>query len=107
MFLEVLGTENGLRFSGRAVMGIELSRRLFTVHDYHRMAEAGILSEDDRVELIRGEVLTMSPIGPPHDGSVLRAINALFPIVQGRAIVGSQGAVTLSNYDEPQPDVYL
>ncbi len=56
------------------------------------MAEAGILSEDDRVELIRGEVLAMSPIGPRHNAAVLRA---------------NQSLVRLDEYDEPQPDVYL
>jgi hypothetical protein len=41
-------------------------RHLFTVDDFARMGEAGILTADDRVELIDGEVLTMNPIGPPH-----------------------------------------
>src|SRR5438876_9301280 len=44
-------------------MAAENSRRLFNVHEYHRMVDAGILSEDDRVELIRGEILIMSPVG--------------------------------------------
>ena len=88
-------------------MATEISKRLFTVHDYHRMVDAGILFEDDRVELIRGEILAMSPIGPPHNGTVMRANNALVPIVGKRAIVGVQGAVRLDEYDEPQPDIYL
>jgi hypothetical protein len=45
-------------------MATEISRKLFTVHDYHRMVDAGILHEDDRVELIRGEIVTMSPRTP-------------------------------------------
>ena len=69
-------------------MATEISRRLFTVDDYRRMVDAGILSEDDRVELIHGEVLAMSPIGPPHNGAVLRASNGLFSIVGKQAIVG-------------------
>src|SRR5437764_916103 len=88
-------------------MATEISKRLFTVDDYQRMAEAGILSEDDRVELIHGEVLAMSPIGPPHNGAVLRASNGLFSIVQNRAIVGVQGSVVLGEYDQPQPDICL
>jgi Uma2 family endonuclease len=71
------------------------------------MVDAGILSEDDRVELIHGEILTMSPIGPPHNGSVIRANNALFRIVGDRALVAAQGAIRLSDYDEPQPDILL
>lgn len=44
-------------------MTVQLLKRLFTVAEYHRMAEAGILGEDDRVELIDGEIIAMSPIG--------------------------------------------
>ncbi len=47
-------------------MTVQPLRRLFTVAEYHRMAEAGILSEDDRVELLEGEIVTMSPIGSRH-----------------------------------------
>ena len=88
-------------------MATETSKRLFTVHDYHRMVDAGILSEHDRVELIRGEILTMSPIGPRHNAAVLRATNALVKLVEGRAIVGIQGSVRLDEYDEPEPDIVL
>jgi Uma2 family endonuclease len=88
-------------------MATEISKRLFTVHDYHRMVEAGILSEDDRVELIYGEVLKMSPIGPRHSAAVLRANHVLQRIVGDRAIIGVQGSVRLDEYDEPQPDIYL
>jgi Uma2 family endonuclease len=88
-------------------MATDVARKLFTVHDYHRMGEAEILRKDDRVELIRGEVLAMSPIGPPHNGTVLRASNALCPIVGPKAIVGVHGAVRLDQFDEPQPDIVL
>lgn len=96
-----------LRYSESALMETEIQKRLFTVHDYHRMAEVGILSEDDRVELIRGEVLAMSPIGPRHNAAILRATQSLVRIVGDRAIVGVQGSIRLDEYDEPQPDVYL
>jgi Uma2 family endonuclease len=88
-------------------MATEISKRLFTVYDYHRMVDAGILTEDDRVELIHGEILAMSPIGPPHNGAILRATQSLVRIVGDRAIVGVQGSVRLDEYDEPQPDLYL
>jgi Uma2 family endonuclease len=71
------------------------------------MVDAGILCEDDSVELIRGEVVTMSPIGPRHSAAVLRANRALGRIVGDRAIVGVQGSIRLDEYDEPQPDIYL
>jgi Uma2 family endonuclease len=88
-------------------MATEVSKRLFTVEDYHRMVDAGILSEDDRVELIHGEVLAMSPIGPRHSAAVLRATQYLVRSAGDRAIVGVQGSVRLDQYDEPQPDLYL
>ena len=88
-------------------MAVQISKKLFTVHDYHRMVEAGILHEDDRVELIRGEVVLMSPIGPRHNAAVMRAIQNLVRIAGDRAIVGSQGSVRLDEYAEPQPDIYL
>ena len=47
-------------------MEAEVKKRLFTVEEYHQMAEAGILREDDRVELIDGEIIQMSPIGHRH-----------------------------------------
>ncbi|MCA1835748.1 MAG: Uma2 family endonuclease, partial [Actinobacteria bacterium] len=59
----------------------------FTVDDYHRMADAGIFDEDDRVELLDGEVVQMTPIGIPHVSCVDR-LNRLFTSALGdRAIV--------------------
>jgi Uma2 family endonuclease len=88
-------------------MATEIERRRFTVHEYHKMVDAGILCEDDRVELIRGEILEMSPIGPRHSAAVLRALNGLLRLIGDRAIVGCQGSIRLDEYDEPQPDIYL
>jgi Uma2 family endonuclease len=88
-------------------MATEIAKRLFTVYDYHKMADAGILRAGDRVELIRGEVIQMSPIHPPHNGTIHRANQSLVRIVGDRAIVGVQGAIRLDDWDEPQPDLYL
>lgn len=96
----------GLHYPERA-MSTLIKRRLFTVHDYHRMGEAGILQEDDRVELIYGEIVTMSPIGNPHNAAVDRATRALVLAAGERAIVRIQGSVRLNLYNEPQPDVVL
>ena len=60
-------------------MGMPLVRRSFTVDEYHRMAEAGILGEDDRVELIDGQVVAMTPIGPGHGSCVNRMPGAESP----------------------------
>jgi len=78
-------------------MAIELSRRLFTVHEYHRLVDASILCEDDRVELIHGEILRKSPIGLRHSAAVLRATNALVKLLGDRAIVGAQRSLPNSS----------
>ena len=78
-------------------MATDFSKKLFTVHDYHRMVDAGILSEDDRVELIHGEILEMSPIGPRHNAAILRANRSLVRIVGDLALVGVQGSVAIGS----------
>ncbi|SNB58133.1 Uma2 family endonuclease, partial [Thermoflexus hugenholtzii] len=88
-------------------MRVQVQRRLFTVEEYHRMAEAGILSEDDRVELIEGELVTMSPIGSRHAACVKRLVRLLDRAVGDRAIVGAQDPIRLGTRSEPQPDVAL
>jgi Uma2 family endonuclease len=88
-------------------MSVDITKRLFTTRDYHRMGETGILSPDDRVELIYGEILAMSPIGAPHGAGTDRANRALVSIIGDRAIVRVQGAVELNDYNEPQPDFVL
>lgn len=83
-------------------------RRKFTVEEYHRLAEAGILGEDDRVELIDGEIVEMSPIGARHAGAVNRIRYYLTPIeVSGRALISIQNPVRLGDFGEPQPDIAL
>lgn len=83
----------------------ELTRWRFTVHDYHRMGEAGILHEDDRVELIEGELVEMTTIGTRHFSCVNRLTRMLVMNVGDEAIVSVQNPVRLNEYNEPQPDV--
>ena len=81
------------------------NRRRFTVDEYHRMAEAGILREDDRVELLGGEIVEMSPIGGRHAACV-REINHLLGRQLGDELrVDVQSPVRLSEEEEPQPDL--
>ncbi|HEX3035581.1 MAG TPA: Uma2 family endonuclease [Thermodesulfobacteriota bacterium] len=88
-------------------MSIQPVRRLFTVTEYYRMAEAGILSEDDRVELIEGEIIEMTPIGSRHSACVDR-LSTLFHLHLGKAvIIRVQNPVRLDERSEPQPDVSL
>lgn len=86
-------------------MQVEATKKLFTVDDYYRMAEAGILTANDRVELIEGEIIQMSPIGARHLGCVNRANDVFTAAFRGRAVVSPQNPVRLSNYTEPQPDL--
>jgi Uma2 family endonuclease len=81
------------------------ARRLFTVEDYHRMGDAGIFSDGERVELIDGVIVAMTPIGSPHAGRVKR-LNALLTARLGRrAIVQVQDPLLLTPLSEPQPDL--
>jgi Uma2 family endonuclease len=87
-------------------MSVELQRRRFTVRDYYAMADAGILTEDDRVELIEGEIVEMAAIGSRHASCVGR-LTRLFASVGDNAFVWVQNPVRLSDLTEPQPDVAL
>jgi Uma2 family endonuclease len=90
-----------------AHMPAEIARKLFTVEEYDRMVEVGILTENDRVELIEGEILGMRPIGPRHSACTDRATMLLAPRLLGKAIVRIQGPIRLSDNTKPQPDVIL
>jgi hypothetical protein len=79
----------------------------FSAEEYHKLGEVGILGEDDRIELLDGELTLMSPIGSPHFATV-NALNMLFvQRLSGRCIVSPQNPVRLGPYSEPQPDVTL
>jgi Uma2 family endonuclease len=88
-------------------MAVEITRHAFSVHDYARMRESGILSEDDRVELIDGEIRTMSPIGPLHAAIVRKIVKYLTTLVAEQAIVSPQNPVQLNDYSEPEPDIAI
>jgi Uma2 family endonuclease len=79
-------------------------RRPLTVAAYHRMGEVGILTEDDRVELIEGELVAMTPIGSHHSGTVNALTYALVHAVGERGVVTVQNPVRLNDRTEPQPD---
>lgn len=83
------------------------TRYKLTVDEYHKMGEAGILNEDDRIELIDGELIQMASIGARHAGTVTLLIELLMPRVHRRAVVWPQNPVTLPPRSEPQPDVML
>lgn len=86
---------------------MDITRHRFTADEYQAMGEAGILAEDDRVELIDGEVLAMSPPGPRHTGAVNRLNHLFVRLVADSAIVQVQSPVRVDSYSEPQPDLAL
>jgi hypothetical protein len=88
-------------------MPIALIKKRFTADEYQRMGQVGILSEDDRVELIDGEVVAMTPIGARHNACVNSANRALVRAAGDNAIVQAQGSVRLDQYHEPEPDLVL
>jgi len=79
----------------------------FTVEEYEQMGRVGILDEDDRVELLDGEIVAMSPIGPKHASTVNRLNRFLVQSVGDLAIVIVQNPLRLLPRSEPQPDFIL
>src|SRR5688500_14365457 len=94
-----------------AAMGMHMEtwpqRHRITVHDYHRMAEVGVLAPDARVELIEGEIIDMAPIGKGHQSIVDQLNRVLVRAVGDHAIVRVQGSIRLSQWSEPEPDLVL
>ena len=80
-------------------------RRRLTADDFDQMCSAGILTADDRVELIDGELIEMPPMGPPHTGIVNRLAKILFSRVGDAAELRVQSSVRLSNHTQPEPDL--
>src|ERR1700722_348434 len=84
-----------------------VSLRPLTVTDYQRMGEAGIFAENERVELIEGQLVVMSPIGSPHFAAVNTLNRLLVRAVEDRATVSVQNPVRLNERNEPEPDLAL
>ena len=90
-----------------AVTAPPVERYRWTIDLYHQMIETGILGEDERVELIKGELTTMSPIGSEHSGVVDQLAEILIEQLMRRAVVKVQGPLQLEDHSEPQPDLIL
>lgn len=88
-------------------MSVQVARRYFNVTEFYRMAAAGVFTENDRVELIEGEILEMSPIGSRHAACVDRLTELFGQRVGSRAIVRVQNPIRLNDYSEPLPDISL
>lgn len=79
----------------------------FSISEWQRMGEVGLLGLDQRVELIEGEVIDMAPVGSAHAGSVTRLNHLLTSRLSGQAIVSVQNPLRLGDFSEPQPDLML
>ncbi len=84
---------------------VQVERLLFTVDDYYKMLDDGIIKPTDRVELIKGEIIKMSPIRSPHSGMANLLAEELMTNVRGRYNVAVQNPVRISDSSEPEPDL--
>jgi len=83
------------------------SRRRLTADEFQQMARAGILHEDDHVELLDGELYQMAAMNEPHISCVMRLTRWFVRSVDDRALVSVQSAIRLSDFSEPEPDIVL
>ncbi|HSH60178.1 MAG TPA: Uma2 family endonuclease [Acidimicrobiales bacterium] len=88
-------------------MAVQPAPYRFTVGEYYRMAEAGIFDEDDRVELLEGEIVDMAPIGSRHAACVKRLNRFFSERLPEQVTVAVQDPVRLSEVSESQPDLML
>jgi Uma2 family endonuclease len=88
-------------------MATAIQRRLFTINDCLKMVEVGILRPEERVELIHGEIVRMSPIGTRHSAVVDRANRAFVRLAGDSAIVRVQSTTVLDEFCAPEPDLAL
>lgn len=84
-----------------------LRQRRFTVDEYHRMGASGVLTSEDRVQLIDGHIYLMSPIGSSHASCVDQLTHFFVRGVGDSAIVRVQNPVRLDRHSEPEPDIAL
>lgn len=82
-------------------------RRRFTVDEYEQMGRSGILAPDERTELLDGEIVAVSPIGPRHASVVELVTEAFYRLVLGRVSIRVQNPVRLPPRSEPEPDVVV
>ncbi len=88
-------------------MRIEAEKRLFTRDDLSKMYESGILDEDERIELLDGEIIVMTNPGPRHTACTNRTTRVLVLALGNRGIVSIQNPLVLDDYNEPKPDVLV
>ena len=88
-------------------MAVQLARYRISVEEYEQMITAGVFAENARIELIDGEIVEMSPIGPAHMSRLNRTARQINQLVGEEVIVSIQNPISLPPYGEPQPDIAL
>jgi Uma2 family endonuclease len=96
-----------VRKAGSMITTETMNKKLFTVDEFYRMGEVGILPEDQRFELIRGEIIEMPPPGPPHSGRVNRLVRLFTSKLGDAVIVSVQNPFLIDRYSLPMPDLAL
>lgn len=80
-------------------------RKRFTTVEYEQIAAAGILGEDERFELLEGEIVAMSPLGPQHSATVTRLTELFYELGISGITIRVQDPIRLGDYSSPQPDI--
>ncbi|MCB0521527.1 MAG: Uma2 family endonuclease [Saprospiraceae bacterium] len=88
-------------------MAVQIEKQLFTIADYYKMADSGILQPEDRLELINGEIIKKSPIKSRHASMVDLLNEMLVVALHKKALIRVQNPVRLDNYSEPEPDLAI
>ena len=87
---------------------IQLAEKLYTVDDYYKMAKVGILKPSDKVELINGKIIKMSPVSSKHSANVNRIARFFFNLLSEEvAVISVQSPIRINNFSEPEPDVAI
>ncbi|NCR12543.1 MAG: Uma2 family endonuclease [Microcystis aeruginosa SX13-11] len=88
-------------------MSLSLITRKFTVEEYEKMATQGIIKPDEKVELIRGEIIKMSPMGTRHAAGIARLTQLFYQKFGDLILLGVQNPIRLNNNSQPEPDLSL
>ncbi|KYC36372.1 hypothetical protein WA1_42435 [Scytonema hofmannii PCC 7110] len=84
-----------------------ITAKRFTISEYEHLAELGFFGEDDRVELINGEIIQMVSKGKPHSVCSTRLFREFFKLIGERATLRGQEPILVPNYTQPEPDLVI
>lgn len=87
-------------------MNPTFAKRPITVKEYRRMGETNILDEQEKIELINGEIINMSPTGSKH-AAVVNKMSKLLHTIAKNTIISVQNPIAINNLSEPEPDIAI